>query len=81
VKHYQLFSILAISLVLLDVLSLLVFKLTTFQMMGYKTDLGTTVSVIKITQDTLVYKTKLQLNYQQNYTSLFNQPQRLSLSW
>ncbi|RUP41934.1 MAG: hypothetical protein EKK63_03730 [Acinetobacter sp.] len=77
-KHYQLFSILAISLSAVG--CAVTSGLQTYDIPSegvYKTDLGTTVSVIKITQDTLESIKPTQLNYQQNYTSLFNQPQRV----
>jgi polysaccharide export outer membrane protein len=78
VKHYQLFSILAISLSAVG--CAVTSGLQTYDIPSegvYKTDLGTTVSVIKITQDTLESIKPTQLNYQQNYTDLFNQPQRV----
>jgi polysaccharide export outer membrane protein len=78
VKHYQLFSILAISISAVG--CAVTSGLQTYDIPSegiYKTDLGTTVSVIKITQDTLQTIKPTQLNHQQNYTSLFKQPQQI----
>lgn len=77
-KHYQLFSILAISISAVG--CAVTSGLQTYDIPNegvYKTDLGTTVSVIKITQDTLQTIKPTQLNDQQNYTSLFTQPQQI----
>jgi polysaccharide export outer membrane protein len=78
VKHYQLFSILAISISAVG--CAVTSGLQTYDIPSegvYKTDLGTTVSVIKITQDTLQTIKPTQLDYQQNYTALFKQPQQI----
>nr|WP_228272722.1 polysaccharide biosynthesis/export family protein [Acinetobacter baumannii] len=41
----------------------------------YKTDLGTTVNVVKISQETLPFIQPAQINYQQDYAALFKSQQ------
>ncbi|ESK57236.1 MAG: polysaccharide biosynthesis/export family protein [Moraxellaceae bacterium] len=75
-KHYQLFSILAISI---GAASCAVTSgLQTYDIPSegvYTTDLGTQVNVIKITSENITALQPAQINYQRNYTSLFQKKQ------
>lgn len=76
-KHYQLFSILAISI---SATSCAVTSgLQTYDIPNegvYTTDLGSNVNVIKITQESLPAFQPAQINYQNNYVSLFKKQQQ-----
>lgn len=75
-KHYQLFSILAISLG--ATACAVTSGLQTYDIPSegvYTTDQGTNVDVIKITQDNLMALQPAQTNYQNNYAALFKQQQ------
>lgn len=77
-KHYQLFSILAICISTVG--CAVTSGLQTYDLPNeglYTTDLGTQVNVVKITQNNLVATQSAQINYQQNYTSLFSKQQQL----
>ncbi|MEI5659444.1 polysaccharide biosynthesis/export family protein [Acinetobacter baumannii] len=75
-KYCQFFSILALSL---SAASCAVTSgLQTYDIPNegvYKTDLGTTVNVVKISQETLPAIQPAQINYQANYYSLFKSQQ------
>lgn len=75
-KHYQLFSILAISI---GAASCAVTSgLQTYDIPSegvYTTDLGTQVNVVKISQENLPAIQLAKINHQQNYSSLFKKQQ------
>ncbi|ENX40942.1 polysaccharide biosynthesis/export family protein [Acinetobacter courvalinii] len=76
-KHYQLFSILAISLS--ATACAVTSGLQTYDIPNegvYTTDQGTNVNVIRITQDNLPAIQPAQTNYRNNYSILFNQQER-----
>ncbi|WDZ51168.1 polysaccharide biosynthesis/export family protein [Acinetobacter vivianii] len=76
-KHYQLFSILAISLS--ATACAVTSGLQTYDIPSegtYTTDQGTNVDVIKITQNNLPAIQPAQINSQNNYTVLFKQQQQ-----
>lgn len=75
-KHYQLFSILAISLS--ATACAVTSGLQTYDIPSegvYTTEQGSNVDVIKITQDNLMALQPAQINYQNNYAVLFRQQQ------
>lgn len=76
VKHYQLFSVLAISL---SAASCAVTSgLQTYDIPSegvYTTDLGTKVNVITLSQDNLPAVQPAQIDYQQDYKTLFSKQQ------
>lgn len=76
-KYYQLFSILVISI---SAASCAVTSgLQTYDIPSegvYTTDLGSSVNVIKITQDNLLAIQPAQINYRNNYATLFKQQQQ-----
>ena len=77
VKHYQLFSILAISLS--ATACAVTSGLQTYDIPSegvYTTDQGTDVNVIKITQDNLPAIQPAQIDYRNNYATLFKQQQQ-----
>lgn len=77
VKHYQLFSILAISLS--ATACAVTSGLQTYDIPNegvYTTEQGTNVSVIRITQNNLPAIQPAQTNYRNNYSILFNQQER-----
>ncbi|CAM0660785.1 Periplasmic protein Wza involved in polysaccharide export, contains SLBB domain of the beta-grasp fold [Acinetobacter baumannii] len=75
-KYCQFFSVLALSL---SAASCAVTSgLQTYDIPSegvYKTDLGTTVNVVKISQETLPFIQPAQINYQQDYAALFKSQQ------
>lgn len=76
-KHYQLFSILAISISATG--CAVTSGLQTYDIPSegvYTTDQGTNVNVIKITQDNLPAIQPAQIDYRYNYSTLFAQQQR-----
>jgi len=82
VKHYKIFSILAISISATG--CAVTSGLQTYDIPSegrYTTDLGSNINVVKITQDSLTTILSQQVNTQQNYTSLFKvHPQTYHLS-
>lgn len=77
-KYYKLFSILAISISTTNCAVTSGFQTSDIPKEGvYTTDLGTNINVIKITQDNLTAIQSTPINYQNNYTSLFKQQERI----
>jgi len=77
VKHYQLFSILAISISTVG--CAVTSGLQTYDIPSeglYTTELGSQVNVIKITQDNLAAVQPASIDYKKNYTALFKNQQK-----
>jgi len=78
VKHYQLFSILAISISATGCAVTSGFQTYDIPSEGvYTTDQGTDVNVIKITQENLPSIQPAQIDYRNNYAVLFKQQQQV----
>lgn len=76
VKHYQLFSILAISISTVGCAVTPGLQTYDIPTQGnYTTDLGTNVNVVKITQENLPAIQPAQIDYRNNYSTLFKQQQ------
>ncbi|HAV57121.1 MAG: hypothetical protein A2003_12955 [Acinetobacter sp. GWC1_38_13] len=75
-KHYQLFSILAISISTVGCAVTPGLQTYDIPTQGnYTTDLGTNVNVVKITQENLPAIQPAQIDYRNNYSTLFKQQQ------